>query len=122
MAKSSTKGQQKSKTIPQKSQPKPQRSPAKPWRSQGKPKQPQMDSLESTTISMESSCESLPNLSETSAVPSHKVSNSTIPTGMSESEDGGTKSISLETPSSIISVTKKPTNENDVFSFPHGGK
>ena len=71
---------------------------------------------------MESSCESLPNLNETSAVPSHKVTHSTIPTSMSESEDGGTKSISLETPSSIITVTKKPTNENDDFSFPHGGK
>ena len=121
-AKSSTKGQQKSKTIPQKSQPKPQRSPAKPRKSLAKTKQPQMDSLESTTISMESSCESLPNLNETSAVPSHKVTHSTIPTSMSESEDGGTKSISLETPSSIITVTKKPTNENDDFTFPHGGK
>ena len=87
-----------------------------PPKSKTSPKRVPKTAESDTPLDMMSSCESLPDLSKKNPVPSSDP----VPL-VSESGDDGAKSISVETKSSIITVTKKQANE-DGFSVPAARK
>ena len=87
-----------------------------PAKSDTTPKRVPKTAKSNSPADVMSSCESLPDLSEKHPAPSSDP----VPL-TSEPGDDGAKSISVETKSSIITVTKKPASE-DGFSLPAGRK